>query len=236
MAVGLTAVCLCIAADRPTVSVFVILSMACITVMAGGLPFLQYLMLLMVPLVFLFMGTAAVAVGISNRTDFVSTGWCLRLPWFVLYVTRTGVSRAAGLFARALGAVSAMYMMTLTTPVSEMIGVLKKIHVPKLVIELMYLIYRFIFVLGDTHRQMRQAAASRLGYCDFKTSCRTFGQTAGNLLILSLKRADAYYDALLARCYDGDLCFMEEEKRIKASQAAAVAGYLLMIAAVWLVS
>lgn len=68
----------------------------------------------------------------------------------------------------------------------------------------MYLIYRFIFVLSDTHSQMKQAAVSRLGTCDFRTSCRTFGSTAGNLLVASLKKADTYYDSLLSRCYDGD--------------------------------
>lgn len=111
-----------------------------------------------------------------------------------------------------------MYMMTLATPASEMIGVLKRIHVPKMIVELMYLIYRFIFVLSDTHSQMKQAAVSRLGTCDFRTSCRTFGSTAGNLLVASLKRADTYYDSLLSRCYDGDLCFLEEEKRIREAR------------------
>lgn len=232
MAVAMTAVCLCIVADRLTVSAFIILTMACITVLVGGLPFDRYLKLLTVPLAFLLMGTVAVAAGVSRNPY---GDWYLSLPWFVVYVTKTGLFHAATLFARALGAVSAMYMMTLTTPVSEMIGVLKRIYVPKIIIELMYLIYRFIFVLSDTHHQMRQAAGARLGYCDFRTSCRTFGSTAGNLLVASLKKADTYYDSLLARCYDGDLCFLEEEKRIRAGQAVAAAVYLLMIAAVWLV-
>ena len=35
MAVGMAALCLCIAADKLSVSVFVIFTMACITVMAG---------------------------------------------------------------------------------------------------------------------------------------------------------------------------------------------------------
>ena len=128
-----------------------------------------------------------------------------------------------------------MYMMTLATPASEMIGVMKRIHVPKMIVELMYLIYRFIFVLSDTHSQMKQAAGSRLGTCDFRTSCRTFGSTAGNLLVISLKRRTRIMTLYYPGVGDGDLCFLEEEKRIKAGQAAAAVGYLLMTAAVWLV-
>lgn len=232
MAVGMAALCLCIAADKLAVSVFVILTMACITVIAGGLAPVRYLKLLTIPLAFLFMGTVAIAVGISRKPY---GDWYLSAPWFSLYVTKDGLIQAVRLFTRALGAVSAMYMMTLATPASEMIGVMKRIHVPKMIVELMYLIYRFIFVLSDTYSQMKQAAGSRLGTCDFRTSCRTFGSTAGNLLVISLKKADTYYDSLLSRCYDGDLCFLEEEKRIKAGQAAAAVGYLLMTAAVWLV-
>lgn len=231
MAVGMAALCLCIAADKLSVSVFVIFTMACITVMAGGLSPARYLKLLTIPLAFLFMGTVAIAIGISRRP---CGDWYISVPWFSLYVTKAGLLQAVLLFARALGAVSAMYMMTLSTPASEMIGVLKRIHVPKMIVELMYLIYRFIFVLSDTHSQMKQAAVSRLGTCDFRTSCRTFGSTAGNLLVASLKKADTYYDSLLSRCYDGDLCFLEEEKRIRGSQAAAAAGYLLLILAVWI--
>ena len=231
MAVGMAALCLCIAADKLSVSVFVIFTMACITVMAGGLSPARYLKLLTIPLAFLFMGTVAIAAGISRRPY---GDWYISVPWFSLYVTKAGLLQAVLLFTRALGAVSAMYMMTLATPASEMIGVLKRIHVPKMIVELMYLIYRFIFVLSDTHSQMKQAAVSRLGTCDFRTSCRTFGSTAGNLLVASLKKADTYYDSLLSRCYDGDLCFLEEEKWIRGSQAAAAAGYLLLIAAVWI--
>ena len=47
---------------------------------------------------------------------------------------------------KALGAVSALYMMTLTTPLSEIIAVLRKAHIPKLIIELMNMIYRYILL------------------------------------------------------------------------------------------
>ena len=122
-------------------------------------------------------------------------------------MTKAGLLQAVLLFTRALGAVGAMYMMTLATPASEMIGVLKRIHVPKMIVELMYLIYRFIFVFERHHSQMKQAAVSGTEPAIFRTSCRTFGSTAGNLLVASLKGADTYYDSLLSRCYDGGSLF-----------------------------
>lgn len=232
MGVGMAALCLCVGANRLSVSLFVILTMGALTVGAGGLSLPLYLKLFTVPAAFFLMGTAAIAIGVSRVPygDFY-----ISLPWFCLYVTKIGLWQAFLLIIRALGAVSGMYMMALTTPVGEMIGVLKRIHVPGLIVELMYLIYRFIFVLMDTHSQMRQAAGSRLGYGDFATSCRTFGSTAGNLLIASLRKADVYYDSMLSRCYDGDLCFLEEKKSIRPWQAVSSAAYFLAIAVLWLI-
>lgn len=233
MAVGMAALIICIAANRPAVSLFTIVSMALVTVVLGGLPLRRYFSLLAVPFTFLVLGTAAIAVGVAGepRGDY-----SVSLHWFSLYVTNAGLWQAFGLVAKALGAVSAMYGFVLSTTAGEMIGVLKKIHVPRLIIELMYLIYRFIFVLYDTHGQMRRAAQSRGGMCGFKTSCRTFGYVAGNLLVFAMGRSGAYYDALLSRCYDGELCFLEEEKEIRRWQAAAAAGYLAVMAAVWWIS
>lgn len=233
MTAGMAALMICIAADRPAVSLFTIVSMALVTTAGGGLSLRRYLTFLAIPLTFMILGTAAIAVGVAKEP---AGDYYIRLHWFCLYVTGAGLWQAFGLIMKALGAVSAMYGFVLSTTAGEMIGVLRKIHVPGLIIELMYLIYRFIFVLYDTHGQMKRAAQSRGGYCDFKTSCRTFGNVAGNLLVFAMRRSGTYYDALLSRCYDGKLCFLEEEKEVKGRQAAAVAGYLAVMAVVWLVS
>ena len=130
-------------------------------------------------------------------------------------------------------AVSALYMMTLTTPLSEIIAVLRKAHVPKLIIELMNMIYRYIFIMIDTHSRMKNSAESRLGYCDFKTSCYSFGQVASNLLVVSLKRGNNYYNALEARCYNGDLQFLEEEKQVKAGQVVMAVIFIIILLLIW---
>jgi cobalt/nickel transport system permease protein len=59
---------------------------------------------------------------------------------------------------------------------------------------------------------MRISAESRLGFCDYRTSLKSFANIAGNLLIVSLQRAGNYYDAMESRCYDGALLFLEEKK------------------------
>lgn len=58
----------------------------------------------------------------------------------------------------------------------------------------MYLTYRFIFVLLDTYGRMYDAAAARLGWRDFRTSCRSFGGTAANLLVVALPAVEKLFE------------------------------------------
>lgn len=209
--------------DCPIVSLFVIVSMGFLTVWKGGVPFRDYGSLMTIPIVFMLMGSAAIAIGFS-KTAVDPYDW--NLHFFHLYVTAESLKKAIFLMLKAFGAVSAMFMLTLSTPSCEIISALRKLHVPKIMIELMNMIYRYIFIMLDTQRKMKNAAESRLGYCDFKTSCASFGGIASNLLIVSLKRANAYFDAMESRCYDGELLFLEEEKPVKVGQTVIAVVYL----------
>ena len=124
-------------------------------------------------------------------------------------------------------------MMTLTTPLTELVSVLRKAHVPKLLVELMNMIYRYIFIMLETYTRLRNSAESRLGYCDFKTSCYSFGQIASNLFVVTLKKGNAYYNALEARCYDGELNFLEDVKPVKTWQIAFAIAFISILCLIW---
>jgi cobalt/nickel transport system permease protein len=133
------------------------------------------------------------------------------------------------LILKAYGAVSALEMMALSTPSSEIISVLRKAHVPKIFVEMMSMIYRYIFLLFDVHSNMRNSAKSRLGYCNLKTSYYTFGSIISNMLVVSLKKANASYDAMEARCYDGEIKFLEEDKELSRVHVAAGALFCISL-------
>ena len=221
---------LCLILNNIYVSIAVILIMGYMTVVIGGLELDHYISMLLIPIVFLLFGSAAIAVGFSWNS--VGQYNLNVFGWFYIYCSQASLWKASCLIFKALGAVSALYMMTLTTPLSELIVVLRKAHIPKVIIELMNMIYRYIFIMLDTHSRMKNSAEARLGYVDFKTSCYSFGQVASNLLIVSLKRGTDYYNALESRCYNGDLQFLEEEKPIRKNQvagAAVVVALLILI-------
>lgn len=227
----LTLLC-CVGMDKVVVSIFVILSMGLLNVRCGKIPLAEYIRLFRIPSVFLFVGTLAIAIGVSAE---VSGDCWIHLKWFYIYFSESSVLIAAEIFLKAIGAVSALYMLALSTPSGEWINLLSRLHVPNLIIDLMYLIYRFIFIIGDSERQLRTAAQARNGYADWKTSMKTFGKIGGNLLVLSLRKAQAFEIAMEARGCDGQIKFMEEEKPIRIWQIGAGIGYFVVLTVLWMI-
>ncbi|WP_303868875.1 cobalt ECF transporter T component CbiQ [Acetobacterium wieringae] len=224
---------LCIVLNNPLVSLAVIVSMAYLTVIKGGLPLRAYLSVLLIPITFIILGTVAIGIDFSSQPI---GPFNFSLGSGYLYTSVAKLKEMVFLMLKVFGAISAMFMMTLSTPSSEIIEVLRKAHVPKLIIELMNLIYRYIFILLDVFNTMRNSADSRQGYCDFKTSCVTFGSVASNMLVLSLKKANAYYTAMEARGYEGELLFLEDEKPFQINQVIYPVGFIFFLLLLWYIT
>lgn len=230
VSVSMGTILICILADVHWVSLIVFFTMSALTVWKGGINLSVYVRLLLVPLAFVAMGTIAIAVGFSLEPAAGSSNY--HVWFFYLYLSPKSFRTSCLVLLKTISCISAMYMMVLSTPVSEVIGVLNKLHLPGFLIELMNMVYRFIFILIDVQQRMKCSAVSRLGFCDFKTSCASFGSIAGNLFIISLKRANACYDAMLSRCYDGNFCFLEEHKPVLPVHMMGLIAYWLVLLAV----
>lgn len=217
---------ICIASDNILLKLAAIICMSAITLCIGKIKPMDYIRLFEIPLGFMILGSIAIAVEIGRQPLWEYSLYC---HIFYLGSSRENIIRAVRLIITALGAVSALYMLILSTPISEIIMMLKKLKIPSLIIELMNLIYRYTFIIMDTQEKMKQAAQSRLGYLDFKTSCSTFGKCAGNLFVVSLKKSGQYYDAMLSRGYEGGMDFLEDERKIKKSQLAWLAIYIIIM-------
>lgn len=224
---------ICILADNIYVSLFISVTMGIITVCIGKIKIHDYISLLTIPIAFMIMGSIAISVGFSTKPI---GQYNMDLKLFYIYSSNESIVKTLRIILKAFGAISSLYMMTLSTNASEIISSLRSIHIPKIIIELMNLIYRFIFILIEVQCKMKNSAQSRLGYIDFKTSCYSFGSTAGNLLVVSMKKANAYYDAMESRCYNGEMNFLEEDKKVKVKHIVGVLIYFICVAIVFVIT
>jgi cobalt/nickel transport system permease protein len=111
---------------------------------------------------------------------------------------------------------------------SDIIGVLRRSHCPKLIIDLMYLIYRYIFILMYLHHEMQVAVKSRLGFRDYRTGIRITGQIYANLLARSYQFEGKNFDAMESRCYDTGIMFLESKHNVTFLHGAVSAALVIV--------
>ncbi|HIZ82219.1 MAG TPA: cobalt ECF transporter T component CbiQ [Candidatus Mediterraneibacter pullistercoris] len=217
---------LCVLSRSLRVAVLVFAVNGILTVGKGGIPLSRYIKLLMIPLAFLAAGTAAIVVNVSKDP---LDAFAFRIGnWYVTGST-AGIHQAVTLCATALSAVTCLYFLSLNTVMTDILGALKKLRLPYLLIELMLLIYRFIFVLFKTASAITMSQQARLGNRDFRTRVRSFGAMGTALFILALKRSNALYDAMESRCYDGKIRVLSRAHPAKAGEIAAIVLFELIL-------
>lgn len=206
-ALALSLLIFCILSHSMCTSLLTLLFMGILTIFGGGVFVSDYYKLLRIPFVFLILSTIAIIVNFS--TTPLSR---LSIPIGTVYLSMSKAScfHAGELISTAMAGVSCLYFLSLTTPVSDLFCVLKKLKVPSILIELILLTYRFIFILLQYAFNITVSQKCRLGNKDFKTSCISFGRLASNLFLLAFKKISALYDAMEARCYHGNLHILEE--------------------------
>lgn len=222
----------CIMSRSLVMAAAVFLINGILTVGKGGIPLSRYVRLLLIPAVFLLIGTAAVFVNISETALDA-----FAFPVGKWYITGSQASIRQGIrvCATAFAAVSCLYFLSLNTTMTDILTVLKKMRLPSFLIELMLLIYRFIFLLMETASAIRVSQDSRLGNRDLRTGLRSFGVMGTALFIRALKRSGTLYDAMEARGYDGTIRVLSSEQPPKKREIIYIACFemILFLAAIW---
>ena len=200
LAVGMLLIC--VSARSIVLSACVLLVMAALTIGAGKIPARTFGGFLLLPLGFLLLGTLAVVCYTATEP-----GGLFSVPVGSIYLVVDSASLwyGARLASVALASVSCLYFLSLTTPMTDLIVLLRTLHCPSLLLELMFLMYRFLFVLLDLTFAIRTAQHCRLGNRDKKTALKSTGALLAVLLERSFARSSQLYDAMESRCYDGEI-------------------------------
>lgn len=195
---------ICLFSESAAVGVLTTLLLCALTVAVGGQRPGVVLHFMKIPLAFLVIGCITILFRpIGAEQDALWSVWFFeRFRWGV---TAEDLHMAAMVFCKAMGSISAMYFLALNTPITDLTMALERLHVPNLLVELMELIYRFIFVLSDTARRIRTAQESRLGYQTWRQGMQSMGELASVVFLRAWRRGDRVYAALESRGYTGTL-------------------------------
>lgn len=228
LAYTLLTLALCIVSRSILIACIVLAVNTFLIIHKGGIPGRRYLRLMTIPLVFLLLSTLAIFVNVSK-----SPLDAFAVPVGNYYMTGSfrGLYQGVQLILTALSSVSCLYFLSLNTPMTDILNELRKIKCPSILIELMLLIYRFIFVLLSISSAITTSQNSRLGNRNFKTSCKSFGAMGSALFIRAMKKSGMLYDSMEARCYDGTIRVLTENYPAKQSEILLLVIFELILTA-----
>jgi cobalt/nickel transport system permease protein len=115
---------------------------------------------------------------------------------------------AAHVALRSLAMLAALLGFVLTTPLPDLIGLLRRLRTPEPLLDLMALCYRMLFVLQAAWDEGVEAQRARLGYLGWRHAWRSTGLLAGHLAQQVWHRAAALQRAADSRSYTGTLRFL----------------------------
>lgn len=153
-------------------------------ILFAGIPGKFYGKLLLIPLVFIFLGLMPVTVNMTQG-DISSENIIFSLSFgqWLIFIDFSSIKAAFELFFLSTGSVSCLYLLILTTPFTEILYEMKKWKVPSVLIEMMALTYRFIFVVYYHATVIRHSQTARLGYSSAGRSIFSLGALASALFL-----------------------------------------------------
>lgn len=181
---------LCIFSNDIVMSSLVFLTMGIMTVFVAKISLRVYLKLLLLPLFFTLFGVLGVVFAQwSSSLSFQENNMLIYLS----------------LLLKALASTSCLYFLILTTPMVDIIYSLQCIRLPKLFLEIMILMYRYIFVLLEFMTIIYISQDSRLGYSSYKKSFYSMGKLVSALFLSSYQKSMECYSSMESRAYQGEI-------------------------------
>ena len=124
-------------------------------------------------------------------------------------VVTGGVVSMLSLMVKGFLTVMAAYVLIATTTIEKICYALRLIHVPKIIVTEILLIYRYITLLLTEAKRVVQAYSLRApGQNGIKFSA--WGSLVGQMLIRSMDRAENVYDSMCLRGFDGEFFIGEK--------------------------
>jgi cobalt/nickel transport system permease protein len=155
----------------------------------------------------------------------------LRFFGLELIITLPGLERFLSIAFKSWLSLQAAIVLASSTPFPELLKAMRALRVPRLLVAVFGLMWRYLFVLADEAMRLMRARASRSGESNLAKNrmggsiawrARVTGGMAGNLFLRGFERSDRIYMAMLSRGYDGEV-------RTFSSQRIGKSSWLVMI-------
>jgi len=146
----------------------------------------------------------------------------ISLGSWTLTASLEGLERFVSVVLKSWLSVQAAIVMASSTPFPELLQAMRAVGIPRLLVGMFGLMWRYLFVLVDEALRLMRARAARSGQSagagkrlalsgaegsggSVAWRARVAGGMAGNLFLRAFERSDRIYVAMLSRGYDGEV-------------------------------
>ena len=169
---------------------------------------------------------------------FTSPGqtlWTGHFGTWVISMSTPGLARFGSIAFKSWLSVQAAIVLSATTPFPDLLQAMRAVGVPRLLVGMFALMWRYLFVLVDEALRLLRARAARSGQAvdggpktggSLKWRAQTTGGMAGSLFLRAFELSERIYVAMLSRGYDGEVRSLPLPTFSVKNQLILVTGFL----------
>lgn len=187
--------------QNANIHILIMLFMTALILFIARVDMKLYIKCLKIPIIFLIIGIGLNLINIS----FENKDYIFNVNILGLYIgtTEFAVKSSVNILLRAMSCIISIYFLILTTPFNQLIIVLKKLYIPHTLIELMILIYRFIFIFIEEAEEIYKSQQLKFGYTNLSTSYNSMSLLIKTLFFRMMRRYEDMSISLDIKLYDG---------------------------------
>ncbi len=165
----------------------------------------------------------------------------LELGSLRLVASAAGMGRFVNVALKSWLSVQAAIVLTSCTLFPDLLKAMRAVHVPRLLVAMFGLMWRYLFILVDEALRLMRARTARSGAPVFRAGsrraarggtlvwrARVTGGMAGSLFLRAFERSERIYVAMLSRGYDGEVRSLDLAPLTAGSRLALAAGLALL--------
>lgn len=153
-----------------------------------------------------------------------------------LTVSYAGLVRFLSILIKSWLSVIVSITLIMTTQFSDILYAMRWLHLPKLLVVLIGLMWRYLFVLSEEVRRLINARESRSGSIPGHKSgggllwrSKVSGNMVGNLFLRSIDRSDRVFNAMVSRGFDGEIRLMKQRNLGRPELLLLTTGLLFLL-------
>lgn len=133
------------------------------------------------------------------------------------------------IFLRNIGSILCLYTLMATTPLHHLLQGLETMRCPKVLIELVIIVYKYVFLFIDIASKTFAAQNARWGYTTYTKGLSSFSLLVSNLFIKSMNQGHQLFRHLEARGYKGTLHSISTFNKVNVIRITMVASICFCI-------